>query len=102
MLLARALCSALDIRSLKLYLLILEIAQKNSLIIKKIPCFMTLIHKIFLILCNELISVQPYLLLITKRIIFVTAVPLSCYFIQISSAALSEAASSDEDLKSWI
>lgn len=33
MLLARALCSALDIGSLKLYLLILEIVQKNSLII---------------------------------------------------------------------
>lgn len=49
-------------------------------------------------MCHELISVQLYLLLITKRIIFVTAGLLSCYLIRISSAVLSEEATSPEDL----
>lgn len=79
MLLARALCSALDMGGLKLHLLILEIVQKNSLIINIPFFFLTLIHKVLLILCHELISAQHNFLLITKRVIFVTAG--SCYLI---------------------
>lgn len=47
-------------------------------------------------MCHELISVQPYLLLITKRTIFVTVGSLSCYLIWISDVFLSEGASSHE------
>lgn len=49
-------------------------------------------------MCHELISVQHYLLLIIRRIIFVTAGSLSHYLIRISHVVLSEAASSPADL----
>lgn len=73
------LCFALDIGSLKPYLLILEMVQKKDSLITEIPFFLTLIHKMLLIMCHEITSVQPYLLLITKGIIFVTAG--SCYHV---------------------
>lgn len=47
-------------------------------------------------MCHELISVQPYFLLITKRTIFVTVGSLLCYLIWISDVFLSEGTSSHE------
>lgn len=65
MLLPSELCFALDTGSLKLYLLILEMVQKKNSLIKNIPFFLTLIHKMLLIMSR--INQCPTLFIINNQ-----------------------------------